>query len=457
VRIIAKQGDIAKPGTPEELKKSGSSEKIYLILDIGTSDIKCACINSNYEILTQHRRKFPMVQNQGTIEIDFDLFFKVTIDLLMECLADRHMKRSKIRALLITSQAQTFAPVDAYFSPIYQGIVWLDERADKEAAYLNERLSNFARAAGFKRPLPSLYISKLLWLKKNESAVFKKARAFPLINEYLVYRLTGEFYSDSTNFGMGGMYDYRRNAITTEPLRILDLTKDFFPKIEKAMGRGELISQQIQREWKLSDRFPVFLCGNDQGASACGAGLKQPGDMNINFGTAMVFYTISDSLITDLTDDQIAGKHPVGDDYFLLNLESDFGMQMRRLKERFFKNYTYDRFFQTYIQYTNVNEQRLPSRDADLNFASQADSHRLCAGVIKYYLNRLRFHLKQIQKSVQLKNITLSGGMMLSDVWLDILHNTLNQPFTINNRANAGVFGALTIYLQNNKGKICDD
>jgi sugar (pentulose or hexulose) kinase len=63
----------------------------------------------------------------------------------------------------------------------------------------------------------------------------------------------------------------------------------------------------------------------------------------------------------------------------------------------------------------------------------------------------------QILKSVHLKNITLSGGMMLSEVWLDIMRSTLNQPFTINNRANAGVFGALTIYLHNKKGKSCDD
>jgi sugar (pentulose or hexulose) kinase len=433
------------------------SEKIYLILDIGTSDIKCGCIDSNYNILAQHHRKFPMVQNLSTIEIDFDRFFNTTSDLLMECLADQVVNRSTVEALLITSQAQTFTPVDADFSPIYQGIVWLDERAEKEAAYLNERLSDFAKTAGFKRPLPSLYISKLLWLKQNESAVFKKARAFPLINEYLVHRLTGAFYSDSTSFGMGGMYDFRRNAINKELLQILELTEDFFPKVEKAVVRGELISQQTQREWKINYRFPVFLCGNDQGASASGAGLKQPGDVNINFGTTMVFYTLSDSLITDLTEDQIAGKHPVGDDYFLLNFESDFGIQIRRLKDKFFKQGSYDQFFQTYIQYPEVDEHMPLSDDADLNFVSQADSHRLSAGIIKYYLYRFRFHLMQILKSVHLKNITLSGGMMLSEVWLDIMRSTLNQPFTINNRANAGVFGALTIYLHNKKGKSCDD
>jgi sugar (pentulose or hexulose) kinase len=438
------------------MKKSGIDEEIYMVLDIGTSDIKCGCINSQFNVAAQFKREFPMEQKGCSFEIDFDLFYKTTYDLLVECLADPLTDQSMVSALLITSQAQTFAPVNVDFSPIYKGIVWLDDRAEEEAANLKERLSDFVQSAGFKQPLPSQYISKLLWLKQNKPAVFKKAKSFPLINEYLVHCLTGEFYSDSTSFGMSGMYDFRRNVINREILQILSLTEDFFPNIEKAVGRGELISRQIQQEWKLSYRFPVFLCGNDQGASACGAGLQQPGDVNINFGTAMVFYAITDSLAADLTDDQIAGKHPVGDHYFLLNFEGDFGLQIRRLKESFFKNSSYDQFFQTYYEYPDINEQKPLSEDADLSIISEVDSHQLCAKVIKYYINRFRSHLAQILQLVPLKNITMSGGLMLSEVWLDILQSTLNQPFTIINRADAGMLGALYIYLQNKNGKSYD-
>lgn len=433
------------------------NEKIFLVLDIGTSYIKCGSVDSEYNITTQYQREFPMTQSQFAFEIDFDLFFNTTNDLLKECLADQVVKRSTIEALLITSQAQTFAAVDADFSPIHTGIVWLDERAEKEADYLKEQLPDFARTAGFTHPLPSLYVSKLLWLKRNEPGVFKKARTFPLINEYLVYKLTGAFYSDSTSFGMGGMYDFSRNSMNTHLLQILGLTKDCFPAFDHAAMRGVFISKQIQEEWNLNYRFPVFLCGNDQGASACGAGLKQPGDVNINFGTAMVFYTITESLTTNLTKDQIAGKHPVGDAYFLLNFESDFGMRIRRLKDSFMKQGTYDQLFQTYNQYPDVGAQAPFSADAVLNSVSPADSHRLCAGVIKHYLARLKAHFAQIRQVVALKNIFLSGGITQSEVWLKILRDTLNQPFTINNRTNAGLFGAIDIYLHRRNRRNGDD
>jgi sugar (pentulose or hexulose) kinase len=439
------------------MKIAGSIEKKYLILDIGTSDIKCGCFDANHNILSLHHQKFPMSQNQGTFEIDFNLFFNTASDLLKKVIAEQFVERSTIGALLITSQAQTFTAVDADFQPLCNGIVWLDERAENEALYLKERLPDFVKASGFNRPLPSLYVSKLLWLKNHESPLFKKARAFPLINEYLAYKLTDEFYSDSTSFGMSGMYDFRHNGINPEILSILGLTKVFFPKIEKAAVKCKLISKHIQQAWELNYRFPVFLCGNDQGASACGAGLKQVGDVNINFGTAMVFYTITEFLQDQLSDNQIAGKHPVGDDFFLLNVEGDFGIEIRRLKDKLFKHGTYDQLFQTYYQYPDVKAKTPFKDDGDMSFISQADSYRFCAGIIKYYLARLKTHYSHISQAVPLKNIFLSGGMMQSKVWNQIVQDALIESSTVANRANAGLYGALVIYLHNKNRRIGND
>jgi sugar (pentulose or hexulose) kinase len=41
--------------------------------------------------------------------------------------------------------------------------------------------------------------------------------------------------------------------------------------------------------------------------------------------------------------------------------------------------------------------------------------------------------------------------MTQSKVWLEILGSALNRPFTINNQANAGIFGAIEIYYNVNK------
>ena len=425
-------------------------DKVFLVLDIGTSYLKCGCIDYDLNILSIHQRIFPMIHKGNSYELDFDLFYETTTDLIKECLSDEIIKSYKVEMLLITSQAQTFTAVDENFQPLCNGIVWLDERAKVESEYLSKQLRDFSASSGFAYPMSSLYVSKLLWLKSNNASVYNKAKYFPLINEFLVRKLTGEFYSDTTSFGMSGMYDFRYESLNKDLLAILELEEKHFPFITKAAIKGEVISDEIKEEWGLKNNFSIYLCGNDQGASACGAGLKHPGDLNINFGTAMVFYSVTKTLTKNLTNDQIAGKHPLGDTYFLLNFESDYGIKIRMLKEKFFKNDTYDKLFQTYQLFPNEKEQ-IPNSALDEKHFTSIEVHRYTAGVIKYYLTRLKIHIEQIQKIVPIKKITLSGGMMKSEIWLDILKNNLQMPFSVNNRAEAGLLGAIDIYIQNNR------
>jgi sugar (pentulose or hexulose) kinase len=423
----------------------------YMVLDIGSSLIKCGCIDHEDHLIVRHEREFPMVHERNSYEIDFKHFFRVVSDLLKETLQNRLIRQSGVKALLITSQAQTFVAVDETFSPLHRGIVWLDERAEVEAALLKDYLPGFIESAGFAAPLSSMYLSKLLWLKKHEPELFDVARAFPLINEYLAFKLTGEFYSDSTGFGMGGLYDLRDNSLNDKLLKLLDLEKGHFPEVDHATAKGVMISPQIMQEWKLDYQFPVFLCGNDQSASAVGAGLRQPGDLNINFGSAMVLYTVTASLTSHVSVGEIAGKHPVGDDFFLLIFESNFGLQMRSMKESFFPLETYDRLYQTFMNYPEVRALDPLSIPDNLDKASKQEIDRVCAGIIQHYLSRLKEYLARMQRLHRLNRVFISGGMSKSEVWLDILSKHFALPLVVNNRADAGLFGARDIYLQNSE------
>lgn len=420
---------------------------IFIIVDIGTSYIKCGCVTAEHTILVDDQRKFPMVQNQDTFEIDFELFFDTTKELIYDCLADKSIQGLAIEALLITSQANTFVPVDANFNPLCNGIVWLDERANEEADYLTKQLPEYSKYSGFNKMLPGLCASKLLWLKRIKPTIYNSATYFPLINEYLAYKLTHHFYGDTTSFGMTGMYDFHQKTIQHKLLQVLGLTASNFSEIENAAKKSALISKETMLELKTSDRFPVFLCGNDQGASASGAGLTEAGDITINFGSAMVLFSITKNLVIDLTEKQISGKYPIGDTYFLLSYESDFGIKIRSLKEKLFGNGSYNQLFQTYIDFPEVEVGNPYFSDTDLIFNSINDGYQFCAGIIKYYLIQLKIHIESISKQVTINTIFLSGGMTRSSVWLQIIKKELKQTVTIKNQSNAGLVGALNIYL----------
>lgn len=422
-------------------------KEIFIVLDIGTSNIKCGCLTSADNILTEKQEKFPMIQSRNSYEIDGIVFFGIVKKLIFQCLSEKAVQNRKVKALLITSQANTFVPVTSNFKPLRNGIVWLDERAKNEADYLKAQLPGYQKYSGFGRPLSGLFASKLLWLKKNEPDVFRSAKFFPLINEYLVYQLTDKFYSDTTSFGMSGMYDFVQEDINSKLLQILELTKDNFPQIENAVKTSTLISEEISKEWKIPYRFPVYLCGNDQCASASGAGLKGPGDITINFGSALVLFSITKNISTNLGLDQIAGKYPISSDYFLLSYEPDFGIVIRHLKERLFEDGTYDQLFQTYVDYPEM-EERIPDfSDNELEFKTIKEANQFCASIIKYYVNQLKKHIIGIGKKVSINTIFLSGAITRSTVLLQIIKKEVKQTIIVNNQANAGLVGALNIYL----------
>ncbi len=422
-------------------------KEIFIVLDIGTSSIKCGCLTSANNILTEKQEKFPMIQSRNSYEIDVILFFDTVKDLILQCLSEKVVQNRKVVALLITSQANTFVPVTDDFKPLRNGIVWLDERAKNEADYLKAQLPGYSKYSGFGQPLSGLFASKLLWLKKNEPAVFRNAKFFPLINEYLVYQLTHKFYTDSTSFGMSGMYDFIKKDINSKLLQILELTKDNFPQIENAVKRGALISKEISKEWKISYRFPVYLCGNDQCASAAGAGLKEVGDISINFGSALVLFSITKKFSTNLGLDQIAGKYPIFDDYFLLSYEPDFGIIIRCLKEKLFNEGSYNQLFQTYVDCPEIEERTPHFSVNDLGFNTIKEANQFCAGIIKYYVNQLKKQITNIGKKVSINNVFLSGGITKSTVLLQIIKKEVKQTLIINNQENAGLVGALNIYL----------
>ena len=133
----------------------------------------------------------------------------------------------------------------------------------------------------------------------------------------------------------------------------------------------------------------------------------------------------------------------------MLNYETDFGIQIRRLKDFWLHEGSYDQVFKTYLEYPAVDE-KVPLFSAEgLSLIKSSESHQYCAGIIKYYLKRLKKHLSQIKKLIDVNNIFISGGMSQSKLWLEILRSALDIQFKINYQTHAGIFGAIEIYQQN--------
>ena len=107
-------------------------------------------------------------------------------------------RRRQIATLAISSQAETLVLLDAAGAPTRRVIVWLDNRAVDEAAAIAEHFGTEAmfRISGQPEVVPTWPACKILWVKRNEPAVFAATARFLLLEDYLLYRLTGEYVTE---------------------------------------------------------------------------------------------------------------------------------------------------------------------------------------------------------------------------------------------------------------------
>lgn len=108
--------------------------------------------------------------------------------------------QSDIDCMAIDTQCETLILTDENGEPVRDAIVWLDNRAAEEAEIIE---SYFGRKriyeiTGQPEVTATWPACKLLWVRRSEPDVWKKVKKVFLLEDYILYKLTGEFVTEKT-------------------------------------------------------------------------------------------------------------------------------------------------------------------------------------------------------------------------------------------------------------------
>ena len=106
-------------------------------------------------------------------------------------------KYPDIAGIGVTSFGETFVCVDETGEPLHPAMLYTDPRGKEECRELVEKLGEreIANITGL-RPHEMYSISKIMWIKKNQPEVYSSARKIFLMEDYVVYHLTGNAQID---------------------------------------------------------------------------------------------------------------------------------------------------------------------------------------------------------------------------------------------------------------------
>ena len=111
-----------------------------LAIDFGTSGCRSAIYNEKLEMLYAAVAEYPLiVLSEKEIEQDADLWWSRALETMEDALTNGPVSPKEIKAISVSSQGIATVPIDEDGNTLDNAISWLDGRAEKELAMMEQR------------------------------------------------------------------------------------------------------------------------------------------------------------------------------------------------------------------------------------------------------------------------------------------------------------------------------
>ena len=304
------------------------TNKKYLVgADIGTTSLKLALFDTDGEMIKSVTKDYTLIVSGDTVEFPADDYIKLFTEAY-----DEVSKDFEISAFAIDTQCETIIVTDKDDKPLMNAVVWLDNRAVSQAEEIKTRFGNkkVYEITGQPEITATWPAAKLLWIKENKPEVFEKIGKVFLLEDYLLYKLTGNFVTEKTLQSSTIYFDIKNDCWWDEMLRFIGISKECLPKIcDSGVKVGEY------------EGAAVVTSAIDQIAGAIGAGVTDGTAVSEMTGTTMVVFATSET-IPEYNPESIVPCHKNYDGkYCLLSWTPTAGIALKWFKNNFCENFSF--------------------------------------------------------------------------------------------------------------------
>ena len=267
----------------------------FLGIDIGTTSLKAAVFSDKLEQLSQATVDYTLETSGVYAEFPTEKYWDITKEGIKKA-----TEGLEIEALSIDTQCETLILTDENGIPVRKAIVWVDNRADEEAKMIE---AHFGRkkvyeVTGQPEITATWPASKLLWVKRNEPEIWKKTKKIFLLEDYILYKMTGKFVTEKTLQSSTIYFDIKKGTWWEEMLEFIGVDSAMLPKLyDSGVKIGEY------------EGMKVVTGAMDQVAGSIGAGIVRKGIISEMTGTFSNLLSLSAvALVSYMTADAFKAK-----------------------------------------------------------------------------------------------------------------------------------------------------
>jgi len=256
-------------------------------IDLGTTGVRCAIFDCSGGLLSSAYRQLSLSCPQpGWVEQDPEEMFEATLAVIHAALSQGRISASDIVSFGLTNQRETTILWEASTGkPLYQAIVWQDRRTADACQRLREDgvEEEVRKRTGL--PLdPYFSATKAAWILDHVPQARAGAERGEILfgtpDSWLLWRLTGEHLTDTSNASRTLLFNLRSLSWDEELTSIFSIPRQCLPQVRPSLSVLSCVKPEI-----IGHSIPITALLGDQQAALLGHAGFTDGSAKVTWGT----------------------------------------------------------------------------------------------------------------------------------------------------------------------------
>ncbi len=421
--------------------------------DLGTSGNKATLFSTSGKLIGSQTEPYDVHYFNNTwAEQDADDWWNAVCASTKKLIRTSGIHPEEIRVISFSGQMMGCLCVDRQGNPLRKSIIWADQRSVRQSAQIEEHISqkDFYHIVGH-RNTSSYGVQKLMWVRDNEPELYEQTYKVLNAKDYIVFRLTNQFYTEYSDANSMGCFDLCNLKWSEELISYAGIDGDKLPELKPSTYVAGGVTKEAALATGLTPGTPVVLGGGDGVTANVGTGSVRPGKTYSCMGTSAWITTTTEKPIFDEEMRTVTWAHVIPGLYAPNGTMQTAGGAYSWLKNTVCKMEAYDAKLHGKSPYDYMNEQiarspagangiiflpyllgeRAPRWDinakgAFLGLKSENTRGDLLRSVLEGVTMNLDIILNILRTQVDIDEITVIGGGAKGDVWRQIMADVYN-------------------------------
>lgn len=421
-------------------------EQFLLAHDLGTSGDKATLFTAKGKLVRSFTVPYDVHFFNGNFaEQDPEHWWDAVCDATKAVLEGEDS--SRVAAMSFSAQMQGCLVVDKNGVPLRDSLIWADQRAVEEAAYLEKKLGagHIYKITGH-RVSPSYSIEKLMWLKKHEPEVYEKTYKMLQAKDYIIARATGNFVTDYSDASGTQALDLRKLEWSEEILEAAGIEKDKLPELKKSTDIAGYVQERTAGEMGLPAGTPIVCGGGDGPCSAVGAACIRDGEFYLTFGTSAWIGGTMEKPFIDDEQTLFCFAHVIPGKYMPCGAMQAAGSSYSYVRNALCNGAPYDELnkmiekspvgaknliFLPYLLGERCPRWNPDTSGAFLGIKPEHEKRDYVRAVVEGVAMNMDLILKAYRRQVTVESMCLTGGGAKGEVVAQILSDVMNVEFSM--------------------------